>query len=358
MDTKTVHQGITRNKDTSKFRLDFRIEGKRYRKTIEADTTLKPSVRIEQAYEELKRYKRHLLHSLGLQVNIDSTLDDYFNRLCEVKNWSPQRLHSLTLYYKRNIQKVLGSIRVIDIKPKHITDFNTTLQHIGLSERKKAYEILKPLMMVAIEDELIIHSPIKSTHIPKRNHLQEKKIILNAEVKYRLVHDTIMEVFRHQDAHRAIFLFGLSGRRINEILTLHWNDIDFQKRTYRVKAINSKIKADMVFALDQEIADIIEPYKSYVGRVFTIRSVKSFYITIREKTGIKEFTFHYMRNLLVSALASRGVSTTHLSSILGHVDTSTLRKYLTLQRIQSGTVTQEVRSQILASNTRMLKEAV
>ncbi len=59
---------------------------------------------------------------------------------------------------------------------------------------------------------------------------------------------------------------------------------------------------------------------------------------IRDKSGIAEFSFHWMRNLLVSAASAEGVESIHLSAILGHTDGATVRKYLTLQNTASGDV--------------------
>ena len=60
-----------------------------------------------------------------------------------------------------------------------------------------------------------------------------------------------------------------------------------------------------------------------------------YYPIIAEKTGIEGFHFHMMRNILVSALAGRGVDVADLSALLGHTDTATLKKYLSLQREQA-----------------------
>ena len=76
--------------------------------------------------------------------------------------------------------------------------------------------------------------------------------------------------------------------------------------------------------------------------MFHSKDIAKQYKKFRDETGIQEFTFHWMRNLAVSALSSMGIEITHLSAMLGHTDSGTIRKYLSLQREASTAVTNQV----------------
>jgi site-specific recombinase XerD len=115
---------------------------------------------------------------------------------------------------------------------------------------------------------------------------------------------------------------------------------------YVIRAENSKVNSDMVFGLNSELKSILEELYKYKDSIWIFSSnrdssihmtkLSMHYNKIRQATGLKEFTFHWMRNLLVSALAGKdGVDVTDLSALLGHNDTGTLKKYLSLQREQS-----------------------
>jgi hypothetical protein len=54
-----------------------------------------------------------------------------------------------------------------------------------------------------------------------------------------------------------------------------------------------------------------------------------------------------MRNLAVSALSSMGVEAIHLSAMLGHIDTNTVKQYLSLQREKSSEHTLEASQRLL-----------
>ena len=56
---------------------------------------------------------------------------------------------------------------------------------------------------------------------------------------------------------------------------------------------------------------------------------------IRKASGVKIFTLHYSRNVLVSLMAEQGASATFLSGVLGHTDINTINKYLTIPRLKA-----------------------
>ncbi|MEA2092065.1 MAG: hypothetical protein U9O83_06840 [Campylobacterota bacterium] len=52
---------------------------------------------------------------------------------------------------------------------------------------------------MAAEDDLIVKSPIKKSHIPVRKQLEEKKVITDAVNKYKKIHETIHQLFGSDD---------------------------------------------------------------------------------------------------------------------------------------------------------------
>lgn len=354
---KTDIKGIKVHKSNKTYLLDFRIDNKRYRKQI-------PAMPIKEAITALNDFKSSIIKQGTIQVDLHSTVDEYWQLFRQTKKWKHDYENRMNLYYEKNIKQHLGNLKVIDIKGRHFTALNTTLTHLSTRSQKKAYEILKPLFDQAIEDDLIEKNPIKKSHIPVRNGLSEKKIITNAEVKYRYLYQAFQNMFNSTMLYEkenyqceinphllAIFLFGFHGRRLNEVLSLQWEDINLIMDTYIVRKESSKINTDMIFTLPQDIRQaLVDMNTQRKGNVFDFndKSIQRYYSTIRTLSGIPEFTFHWMRNLAVSALASDGVDTTHLSAMLGHQDSSTVKKYLSLQRTASTNITNDVTAKLLA----------
>jgi len=239
-------------------------------------------------------------------------------------------------FYKRYIQDSLGSMEVVDIKPRNITLFNSTIDHLSLRSQKTAYEYMIPLFEQAIEDELIDISPIKSKkHNPTRNSQQEKRVVKDAASQYKAIHAAIHKQFAENHHHLALFLFGFNGRRLTETTSLEWTDIDFEKDTYTVRAEINKSGVDMVFALPQEVREALLTFRDTNGLVFNIKRVDKHYSKIRELSGVKQFSFHYMRNVLASAYSEMGMDADRIGEVLGHTDSHIIKQYLTMQRTEA-----------------------
>ncbi len=364
--SKTKHTGIKIHKDSVQFLFDIRVDGKRYRKMWEASPTQGKTDRLKSAYSNLELFRKETEHKQSITANIDATINEYWEILQDTKKekWSAHWMLNNTKFYDKYIRNLLGTKRIREVKPAMLTQFNKTISHLSPRTQKTAYELLNPIFNLSIEDEIIDRSPVKQSHIPKRKQLEEKKIVTDAVTKYKAVHKAIHKVFGTDqvitfedgttlqcniDPHyRALFLFGFYGRRKTEVLDLQWDDINFTNNTYCVKAESSKVNLDMTFQLPQDAKDALLEFKNTTGRVFNVRHIERHYKKIRNLTGIQEFTFHWMRNLSVSALSSMGVEITHLSAMLGHTDSGTIRKYLSLQREASTAVTNEASQRLLS----------
>lgn len=345
--TKTKHTGIKAHKDGITYLFDIRIDGKRYRKIWESNPSHTKADRLKTAYNQMEAFRTETQHKNTITADLDATVLDYWTKLKAVKNWKPYMLKEYNNYYDRNLDK-LSNIKVKDLKPAHITNLNTTLTHLSTRSRLKAYEILQPLVALAIEDEIIIKSPIKKSHLPKRKSLEEKKVIANATDKYKAIYSAIHSIYKSKPVYRAAFLFMFHGRRVSEALQLQWDDIDFDNNSYTVRGHTSKVNTDMTFMLPADIKDALLEFNDVTGDVFPFKSLDRQYYKIREATGINEFTAHWLRNLSVSALSAMGVEITHLSAMLGHTDSGTIRKYLSLQREASTAVTNEASQRLLS----------
>lgn len=348
--TKTRYTNIKIHKNGIQFWFDFTIAGKRYSRLWNSNPVHTKVDRIRSAQNQLEVFRQEIIRQDSITVDMNATVDTYWNVLIENKKnkWSNAQMDKNIGYYNKYIHKTLGMKRIKDVKPSMLTQFNRTISHLATRTQKMAYELLVPIFNLAIEDEIIDRSPIKNSHVPKRKQLEEKKVITDAVTKYRAVYDAINKVYADNSHHRAIFLLGFHGRRRNEVLNLRWEDIDFVNDKYTVRADTSKVNVDMTFQLPADVKNALMEFADTKGDVFTVKNIVQRYHQVRDECGIPEFTFHWMRNLSVSALSSMGVEITHLSAMLGHTDSGTIRKYLSLQREASTAVTNEASQKLLS----------
>jgi integrase len=337
-----------------KFMFDFRINGKRHRKTVTIEGATKGR-RIELARFALEQYifiESKPISSCTTASPMMS-INDYFERLKEIKknNWSTGHLNNLESFFTNHIKPIIGDKPISTVKPSDLTTIGSNVSHLSKRMQKRTVEVLHPLFELAIEDESIEISPIKKSHRITRNLVEEKRVILNAVDKYRKVNQSIHKVFKDNPTMRAIFLFGFYGRRKNEVLSLTWDNVDLNTNTFIIPREKSKIGVDLEFTLSDDIKDALIEIARYTGKEGLVfksprggeyGDISDHVNLIKTDSKIEEFGYHWMRNLAVSALSSQGVDAIHLSALLGHTDTNTVKQYLSLQRKESSGMMQEV----------------
>lgn len=349
---------IHKSNDT-KFMFDLRVNGKRHRKTVTIDGATKGR-RIELARFALAQYitleSKPISSSATASPNM--SINDYLERLKEIKrnNWSEGHKTNLISFFNNHIKPIIGDKAICTVKPSDLTTIGANVSHLSKRMQKRMIEVLHPLFELAIEDESIEISPIKKAHRVTRNLVEEKRVIRNAVEKYRKVNQSIHKVFKDNPTMRAIFLFGFYGRRKNEVLSLTWDNVDLDNNTFIIPREKSKIGVDLEFTLSDDIKDALIEIARYTGKEGLVfksprggqyGDISDHVATICKDSEIEEFGYHWMRNLAVSALSSQGVDAIHLSALLGHTDTNTVKQYLSLQRKESSGMMQEVSEKIL-----------
>lgn len=345
--------------DDSKFMIEFRVNHKRYRKTFTVEGTTKAR-NIEQARRILDQTISEISKTehKSETASPDMSMNDYFERLMEIKRntWSEGHKYKSRGFYVKYIQPIIGHKAIAKVKSADITTIASDISHLSKRSQKRLTEVLHPLFELAIEDESIQVSPIKKSHRVTRKLTEEKKVILNAVDKYKRVHQSIMNVYKENPTIRAMLLFGFYGRRKNEVLSLKWEYVDLKNNTFMIPKEESKVGVDLEFSLPDEIKTALEEIALYTGKEGLVfksprggqyTEIRDHIYAIRTDTGIEEFGFHWMRNLAVSALSAKGVDAIHLSALLGHTDTHTVKQYLSLQRKESSGKIGEVSRLIL-----------
>lgn len=137
----------------------------------------------------------------------------------------------------------------------------------------------------------------------------------------------IVSVMRNyqQPEIRAIFLFLLRGRRINEVITLRHDQVDWDTMTYTIEAEYSKNKRALQFELDEELAQIVRERLSVqhgelTQHIFGL-SVgwvrQSFYKLLRDNK-LPKLHLHDIRHMVASTAIQNGVALADVSRALGH----------------------------------------
>lgn len=158
----------------------------------------------------------------------------------------------------------------------------------------------------------------------------------------RKVGETVPNTIPYKDLEAAYekangitqIMLGLlitTGIRIQELLDITWEDINFDTCCIKIKGKGKQER--VVWTLPDNISTLESVMRHYhpSGLVFTIdqrTARKMIYDSLKPYSKAKQLSPHAIRHTFATHLAETGVNTTTLSKALGHKHLETTQKYI------------------------------
>lgn len=321
-----IDPGLKSNKLFTQFYYRFKIDGNEYAKLF--DYTYKnwdKKTRVSKAKSDARDYRENKVNpitELDENIKLNAFIQMHFDNLPNTLWTDAKKRH-----YNNYVSSHIGNKKVTTIKQMHIKACIKDQINQGLSPRtaKTTLELLNPLFNEAIVNRLIDFNPCTGikVKIPKT-----KKTVINASEELKKIYETIISIFADDPFYLSFYLLALQGRRKSEILNLKWENIDFGNNRYILEDTKNG-EHQMMFLPDAVKIEFLKfnnttgwVYASSVNIGERISNIEK--QTAKIKSVIQNFTLHYMRNVIVSAMAEQGISATLMSGALGHNNTSTL----------------------------------
>ena len=289
----------------------------------------------------LESYKTDL--EAGYNSSSDIQLNKLFSLYFETLDTTKQWTHKKKYIYEHYIQSHIGKKKIENIREMDIKKILLDMSKRGLSPRtqKSIMEVTNPLFKFAVTNKYLRDNPSAGIMVKVPS---QKKIVTNATELFKKVYAGINAYYHDNPYYRALFLFGFTGRRKGEILNLKWENIDFVHNYYWIE--DTKTDDQQKYKLPPYLIEPLQAIKDdRKGLVFKSPITGEKLINIdRQMRQLKKFleldtlSMHYMRNILVSALAEQGIEAITLSGILGHKDPNTINKYLSINHYKSSQI--------------------
>ncbi|MEZ9896614.1 tyrosine-type recombinase/integrase [Vibrio breoganii] len=343
----------------------FRYEKKVNGKNIKVTLGKYPEITVEQARNLAKVQAQKIADGVNPNeekrkqrdyVNFDALFDIYTATLTldvKAKIRRPRSLAQSATLYRLHIAPIIGKNSISDFTRQDAKTFlNGLLAKHGYSLHNHALTLLKSMYNRAEMDV----NPFKD--IKKIDEaLHRRTRTLSAEELDRLLDSLNYEDQIYRD---FVLVLLFTGQRKSNVISMQWNQINFETKTWVIPSEHTKNKKLHVVPLSLPVMELLTNRKTNAnnGESFVFPSDRSstghisdkgskggFWRRIIERAGLYDsqnkdnnFRMHDLRRTLATNIVNQGGTIQAISKLLGHSNisiTSDIYAHLSLDNVRT-----------------------
>ena len=238
-----------------------------------------------------------------------------------------KRANTIKVYevcYKNYLSNAFDKMIIDNITESHIQ--NLINESIEKKKKPTTIKTIKLVMQPILElNDVMLNW--KKIVFPK--HTSERKFKGSDEDAIKI--SKALLSYEHP-IMRGIFAFLLTGRRINEVLQLKHEHINYKNNTFTIIAENSKNKKEHTFKLLPILLNAIKEQKTTTGNIFQMGRDNAIYHFKKcmRSIDIHNMVMHDLRSMVGVVSLRNGADIFSVSKMLSHSNLSTTqRSYLT-----------------------------
>lgn len=248
------------------------------------------------------------------------------------------------IQFKNKHLTSLLSMPIGKILKKHLEEIMASMVHedgkpLATRTKRRVLENVRQVYSYVLEStDVTVKNPGTMKGLPKLKNKRDVKVPKEQAISlYKALY-----TYEHP-IYSTIFTFILYGRRIDEVLTLDWELLDIENKTYTILAEFNKARIDMEYILPDRIIEKLKKMgvkkKGYVFSAINNEKKMMNYGTLREHwlkhrivvgkfklnkriVAAKKFRMHDIRHIIGGYLVNQGVSRDVIGVVLGHTQDS------------------------------------
>lgn len=219
---------------------------------------------LSDSIKKLQVWKNTLINGTSGKLNSkNNTLDNYFRNNFERIKKDTEHSKDMLSVYNNYISKEIGHMTIDKIENQDIQKIINKLERLGnLSDRsvRKIQQCLRPCFNQMIKERLVIHNP--STFLEygeKLNNERKLEYILKSDLLETLKY--ILEEVENIENKKYKLMFYLTiycVRRIGEVLSLEWEEVDLKEQSIMVLNEKSKNKLTTKYFIVDKIVELMK----------------------------------------------------------------------------------------------------
>ena len=232
---------------------------------------------------------------------------------------------------EREILPAMKHLKVAEVKYSHVAKLHRKITERAPYRANRVLALLSTMFNLAIKEGWCADNPTKGV---KRNDETPRERYLSGDEFIRLL--DALAAHSDQSAANAVRLLMLTGARRGEVLSMTWDQIDFEKATWTKPSSHTKQKAKHHVPLSAPALQLLAKMKdssnsNYVfpGRDGTGHRVdlKRPWPEICKVADIEGLRLHDLRHSFASVAVAGGASLPIIGKLLGHTQTATTARY-------------------------------
>ena len=184
---------------------------------------------LKAEFEKRKEEAKQGVDKKLSTITLDEWFDEWFTRY-KVPKIKETSINPMKTKYRANFGRLIGNMKVADIRNMDIQDVINTMQREGkaTSSMRDALGRIRECLESAKNNRIISENPCFDITVPWENVTKERRFLSQEE------QNRFLKQVENNWYKEMFYIMFLTGMRIGEVGGLKWEDVDFKNRCINI----------------------------------------------------------------------------------------------------------------------------